>query len=328
MRGGPARGRPRGRGVTGEQGAVVDHPGAPVGQPPAELLAGRVVVREVDRHHVGVLDHRAGPAEPAYLLGEGGQVQVVGAVVGLVAEGLLHQHHVVGRVPHRLDGGVGQRPGVGGVEQAAPAGADVEEHGAVAVAGLEDADVVAADAQPVPGGDLDEADRGVGGEPHPGLLDDRRRPDHVERLVVGGDPGAEQQERRGAVVGVGVRDQHVPEPGEVDPGPLRRVRGLGAAVEQQDVVDEGGGLAASPPARPLAPCTRSRCRTGWASRRPSPVPSSRTRTPSRPVARRRRGRRTPPAARLAAGRAAARSRPGRPPAARAPSGRGPTAARW
>ena len=64
---------------------------------------------------------------PAYLLGEGGQVQVVGAVVGLVAEGLLHQHHVVGRVPHRLDGGVGQRPGVGGVEQAAPAGAHVEE---------------------------------------------------------------------------------------------------------------------------------------------------------------------------------------------------------
>ena len=97
-------------------------------------------------------------------------------------------------------------------------------------------DVVPADAVPLTGGDRDEPHGRVGGDPHPGLLHDLGRAEHVEGLL--GDPGPEQQERRRAVVRVGVGEQHVPQPGEVEPGPLRRGRRLGAAVQEQGAVEQ------------------------------------------------------------------------------------------
>ncbi len=105
----------------------------------------------------------------------------------------------------------------------------------------EHADVVLPDTQPLPGRDRDEAHRRVGRHPHPARLDDLRWTEYVERLVA--DPRAEEQERRGAVVGVLVRDQDVAQPAEVDARTFCRARCLRAAVEQEATVDEGRGLA-------------------------------------------------------------------------------------
>ena len=194
---------------------------------------------------------------------------MVGAVLGEVPEGLLHQHQVEGGA---ADGGhrrVGQRPGVGGVEQPAARGGDVVQHrGArAAVPRVEDADVVPADPVPLARAHRHEVHGGVRGDPHPAGLDDLRRAEHVERRVA--DPGPEQQERRRAVVGVPVGDQHVPQPGEVEAETLHGARGLRAAVEQQPAVDQRGGLPAHPPGRPLHGARRAAAeRVGPAVGRP------------------------------------------------------------
>ncbi len=239
-----------GAGGTGRRvqgGAVVDDARAPVGQPAAQLGGRRVVVREVDGDHVRASGDRADLAQPAQLLGEGHQVEVVGAVGGQVTERLLEQHHVVRRVTGRGHGRLRQRTGVGGVEQPAARTGHVVQHARPlgAVPRGEHSHVVVPDPEPVPGRDGAEPDRGVRGDPHPGLGDHLGGTDHVQRrpLVVD-HPRPEQQEGGRAVVRVRVGQQHVPQPGEVQPGTLRGVRGLRTAVEQQRPVEQRGGLRA------------------------------------------------------------------------------------
>ena len=207
-------------------------------------------MREVDADDVAVRAERADLAQPSQLLGEGAQVEVVGAVPDVVAERLLEQQHVEAGVAHRVDGLLRQRAGVGGVEQPPAGPRDVVEHARprLAVGRGVHPDVVLPEAVALACPHRHEPHGRVRRDPHPGLLDDLRRPEHVERRL--GDPGAEQQERRRAVVRVGVGEQHVAQPGEVQACALRRLRGGGAAVQQQHAVEQRRRLAAQQPGRP------------------------------------------------------------------------------
>ena len=156
-----------------------------------------------------------------------------GAVIEDVAEGLLEQYEVEGRVAEGVDRPLGERAGVGGVEQpVAVRTRDVVEDRGDLVVGLQRTDPVAAAEQRGARSRLDQGDRPARGQPGPAGLEHGRGPDDGERLL-GADPVPPQQRERRAVVGMGVRHQHGVHPGQGDGAGHRR-----GEVEQEGVVDE------------------------------------------------------------------------------------------
>ena len=229
----------------GQGGPVGVDLGPPGPQPLDQLGGGRVVVRQVGGHDPGRGRDGADVPQPRELGGEGDEVQVPGAVVGGVAEGLLEHDEVVGAVGHPGQGGVAERGGVGGVEQAGTVGAgDVPQQRRDLVGPRHRAAAVALQVQVgdgVVGADGDQRDRVVGADPVRVRGDGVGRAQDHERFGAPG-PGPPQQGGGGGVVGVGVGDQHHADPGQVRPGPQGGPGGLGAAVQEQDPVEQGGTL--------------------------------------------------------------------------------------
>ena len=109
-------------------GAIGYDPAPEAGQHLRELRRRRVAVAQVHGHDIGAVCDRTTAAQRSHHRGEGGQVEMVGPVIGDVTEGLFEQDDVVRPTCRRAQGGLRQWPGVRRVQQPAVVGAgDVEQ---------------------------------------------------------------------------------------------------------------------------------------------------------------------------------------------------------
>ena len=223
---------------------------------------------QVRSGHDGRGDDRSALAQRPECPGQCVEVEVPGAVIGLVPEGLVDEDDVE-RPVEQPEGGGAQRAGVGGVEQAVAIGSgDGVQQGllghdvAVAVPVLrgQGADHVGA-------GDRLELDRlarvedvqlhhRVRSDPVPAQVHGQGRPPHVQRRPWRG-PSTGQQEGGVEVIGVAVRDEHVLDVLQRDAGVARKVRCRGSAVDEEQLVDECRARCARAPGSPLGSARRA-----------------------------------------------------------------------
>ena len=186
--------------------------------------------------------------------------------VGVVAEGLLEQHHVERRArapPRRSPRAAARCRWRRAAARRVRSRRRARRRRRSPCRAASTRTSYAAEAVPVdPAATATEAHRRVGRDPHPGLLDDVGRAEHVERLA-SATQRPEQQERRRAVVGVRVGEQHVPQPGQVEPGALGGVRRLRAAVQQQRRRRAAPTSARAAGRRAARRCTRRSAQSGF-----------------------------------------------------------------
>ncbi len=110
-----------------EDGAVVDESHAQYRESVAQQRLGWIVMTEVHRDDLRRIGARTDVGESVEHHGQCRHVEVTGAVVEVISEGLLDEDDVVRRIAHCLD--VVDQPRVGRVEQPSARGAgDVVEH--------------------------------------------------------------------------------------------------------------------------------------------------------------------------------------------------------